>query len=72
MTVATMKPGESFIDQLGNENVVTVGCKENRGAWLCADHPKADVHNNMMMHGHTQHGSHRMVWICAIHGPELP
>ena len=55
--------------------VYTVGpkCTEQAtGHWVCATHGVPLAHN-MEMQSHIEHrGDHTMVWVCHLHGPEVP
>jgi hypothetical protein len=76
MTTRHIQPGETvrLSTGSGREFDATVGmpCSDTKpGHWYCASHPKADVHNNLMMSSHVrERGEHVVVWICHEHGPE--
>lgn len=78
MATRNIEPGEKVrlytpkgkgIDAEASES-----CHGEGGHWFCATHPDASVPNNISMTGHVQDapGDHVEVWVCHVHGPEVP
>lgn len=60
-------------DELAVPLVVKTGpsCSSNDGRWGCLTH-NVLFDNQFQKDTHINRGRHRMVWICAEHGPEVP
>jgi hypothetical protein len=53
--------------------LVQPSCSGVPGFHYCVPHPDADARNNMSFNSHVDGpGKHVEVWICPLHGPEVP
>ncbi len=62
--------GQTFMKD-GEELTVGEKCALDSGAWYCITHGKGFT-NNLGKDNHIHRGKHVMVWLCFVHGPEVP
>jgi hypothetical protein len=74
--VETVDVGEVIVigSRPGNQYTIVAACPDDTnttGHWYCATHNEG-FRNNMSKDAHIDSGTHRLAWICHLHGPEKP
>jgi hypothetical protein len=75
MTLSAPAIGDKIKVEYGNGDVDTAvvsgPCDDSKsGRWYCVTHRQI-FDNQMQKDSHIGRGSHKMVWLCFHHGPEV-
>lgn len=72
-TITKVREGQKIKVGRGEVRTVKPACDvKDNGRWFCVTHQEGPFRHNFEKDSHIHTGEHELVWICLIHGPEVP